>query len=146
MLAIETVREISTTSSQTPKAINTGPPSVGQMASSPPKAVATPLPPRKPRKMDAMWPTSAATATPSHHQLAEAATSVAGRPSRSNVAPATATGAAPLATSSTKHVSPSRFPSTRPTFVAPTLPDPCAVMSMPRLRAMSTPKGMDPIR
>ena len=77
-----------------------------------PKAVATPLPPLKPKKTGQMWPTQAA---------------IAMSPSQNGVTPsayAPQTGSIPFRTSKIKTATAAPLPPIRSTLVAPGFPEP----------------------
>ena len=113
----------------TKNAARAGTVSTGHIASTAPKPVATPLPPRNPIHGEKQWPRIAQTATKSHPHAA----SVDGiaMPNRPPSQPETSTGAAPLRASRRKQQMPKRLPSTRPTLVDPGFPEPTWRMSTP---------------
>ncbi len=139
MLASATKRVIASTSTQTSSAARQGSVSSGHMATIPPNPVATPLPPLKPSQGEYMWPSSAAiaTANQSHTSpggIASPPWPPSRRPHTPESTPLTMTGTAPLAASRKKQMNPYRRPSSRPTFVAPMLPDPRERTSIPLAR------------
>src|SRR5262245_53182024 len=130
----------------TSAAIKVGGVSAAHIASNVPNAVATPFPPRNPSHGEYRCPSNEATAVDNQSHWSDGESSLGTFPQRPCATPAAATGMAPLSASSTKHRSPHRHPSTRPTLVAPMLREPCTRTSMPRALPMSTPNGIEPLR
>src|SRR5665647_3680814 len=104
----------------------------GSTASVAPNEVATPLPPRPCRNGDSTCPRTVA--RPTTYAV-----------ERSRSSSARNVGTNPLRTSSRPTTTPHRSPSTRPTFVAPGLPEPCR-RSTWRALAMMVAGLTDPMR
>ena len=118
--------------------MNAAPPAskgIGTKAAAAPALVATPLPPLNLSHTGKLWPTTAA--------MAES-TAVTG-PAASRCIPR-ATGAYPFAKSSRKASTPNTGPHVRSTLVAPMLPLPSFLTSLPAANPSSRPNGIEPRR
>ena len=112
----ETYRVAATTRTKTPTMTRTA---QGERTANDPTAVATPFPPRNPKKSGKTWPRIAATAA----APSQRGSYVTVRIRR--------TAATPFRMSSAATVRASGFPDVRRTFVPPALPEPTVRMSMP---------------
>lgn len=125
---IRVTRTLSTNTTSTPSPATV---STGAIPSIAPNPVATPFPPLPRRYTGYICPSTHALATQTHHHIT-APPGSAPHSTTPCTTPAPSVGNTPFNISNPRHNRPTRFPSTRPTFVAPIFPDPCSRTSIPR--------------